>query len=397
MPYASISIGNTTIWWIVNSLILIVYFLSKKYFFYKNNRKAFSWVTVYICLNVLNIIKGCFIAETYWDWKGLANNTFSLLLPLVSYIASNLLAARKMLHSYIHLILPLFIIFIFITQKDGWGLFLMPISFLLLFFSVIPSNWKILIILISIFVMTVDLGARSSVIKFGVPLLFVLLYYCKFFNLKIILEFIRIGCFIIPVALFCMAVFSNIDVFHLSQFVTGNKEIIVKTHANPQENLTADTRTFLYQEVLQSAAKNNYWWFGRSPARGNETRAFADLHYITGRFERLSNEVGILNVFTWTGIIGVILYFMVFYKASYLALNQSNNTFSKMLGLYVAFRWIWAWVEDTQNFSLNYFMIWFMIGLCCSREFRMMNDVQIKYWIQSIFRKTNLTYKLVKN
>src|ERR1017187_47880 len=129
VPYASISIGNTTIWWIVNSLILIGYFLSIKYFFLKNNSKDFSWVTVYICLNVLNIIRGCFIAENYWDWKGLADNTFSLLLPLVSYSASNLLAARKILHSYIHLILPLFIIFIFFTIPDSYGLFLIPISF----------------------------------------------------------------------------------------------------------------------------------------------------------------------------------------------------------------------------------------------------------------------------
>ena len=101
-----------------------------------------------------------------------------------------------------------------------------------------------------------------------------------------------------------------------------------------EEKLTQDSRTFLYKEVLLSAQKNNYWILGRTPARGNETDAFAHIIERGQRLERISNEASILNIFTWTGIIGVILFFLVFYKASWIAINQSRNIYSKLIGLF---------------------------------------------------------------
>ena len=93
------------------------------------------------------------------------------------------------------------------------------------------------------------------------------------------------------------------------------------------------------------------------------------------------------NIFTWTGIIGVLLYMMVFYRASYLAINQSKNSYAKLIGLYIAFRWVYAWVEDINNFSLNYFMLWVFIGLCYSHEFRGMTNQEVKWWVRGIFDK----------
>ena len=107
---------------------------------------------------------------------------------------------------------------------------------------------------------------------------------------------------------------------------------------------------------------------------------------MNGRGERLGSEVSILNVFTWTGLIGVVLYFLIFYQASYLAINQSNNIFSQLLGLFIAFRWAYAWVEDFNNFNLFYFMLWLMIGLCFSIAFRKMSNSEVERWIRSVFQ-----------
>src|SRR5690606_8120152 len=123
-------------------------------------------------------------------------------------------------------------------------------------------------------------------------------------------------------------------------------------------DITADTRTFIYAEVLQSAAINHYWLFGRTPARGNDSYTFGAMAYeLTHRNERVSNEVGLSNVFTWTGITGLFLYLLIYLRASFLAVNRSKNIYAKMLGVMVAFRWLYAWVEDVNNFSLNYFML----------------------------------------
>ena len=97
------------------------------------------------------------------------------------------------------------------------------------------------------------------------------------------------------------------------------------------------------------------------------------------------NLSGLANVFTWTGLIGVILYSILFFRASYFAVNKSKNIYAKMLGIYVAFRWLYAWVEDVNNFSLNYFMLMVMIGLCFSHSFRHMTDKEVVFWVRGIF------------
>ncbi len=153
-----------------------------------------------------------------------------------------------------------------------------------------------------------------------------------------------------------------------------------------EQDVVADTRTFLYVEVLESALNNNYWLAGRSPARGNDSVTFGEAAAeLTGRYERLSNEIGLANVFTWTGVIGVILYFLMFFRASFLAVNKSRNIYTKMIGIYVAFRWLFSWVEDINNFTLNYFMLMVMIGLCFSFSFRNMTDQEVAIWARGIF------------
>jgi len=106
---------------------------------------------------------------------------------------------------------------------------------------------------------------------------------------------------------------------------------------------------------------------------------------LTGRYERISNEIGLANVFTWTGIIGVVLFSLIFFRASYLAVNRSKSIYAKMLGIYVAFRWLYSWIEDVNDFSLNYFMLMVMIGLCFSESFRNMTNKDITIWVRGIF------------
>lgn len=153
-----------------------------------------------------------------------------------------------------------------------------------------------------------------------------------------------------------------------------------------EQDIIVDTRTFLYVEVLESAINNDYWLLGRTPARGNDSDTFGVISAeLTGRNERLQNEIGLANVFTWTGLVGVILYFLIFYRASFLAINKSRNIYVKMIGIYVAFRWLYSWIEDINNFTLNYFMLMIMLGLCYSYSFRNMTDNEITIWARGIF------------
>jgi hypothetical protein len=178
----------------------------------------------------------------------------------------------------------------------------------------------------------------------------------------------------------------------MNEYIDGEYEssTITEDGSQAKESLTTDSRTLLYVEVLQSAIKNNYLVFGRTPARGNDSVLFGDQaesETNSKKYERHSNEVAVLNIFTWTGLIGLLLYYLIFFKASYLAVYSSNNIFIKILGIYVAFRWCFAWVEDFSKFDLTNIFLWIAVGMCFSEHFRRMDNFMFKNTVRNIFKK----------
>lgn len=380
--------NNLTIWWLFYSLILITLLFSKFYFFDKKNRKNMQFVWFYLLWNVVCILRGAFVAELYWDWKGLIGNTMALLMPIVAYSATNKMILQSTLAFYVKYVLPLFVLFAFIIRTDAYGFYLVPMSFLLLFFPALTLRQRIVLLMVFMVVILADLGARSNVIKFGIPFFILSIYYLRNKISVKALEALRLSLFIIPIVLFIMGVSGIFNVFKTEDYVKGNYTSVgTDIYGNRSEvDIMSDTRTFIYEEVLESAIKNEYWLFGRTPARGNDSYSFGVLAYdLTRRYERLSNELALANVFTWTGIIGVVLYLLVFFKASYLAVNKSKNIYVKMAGVYLAFRWLYAWIEDVNDFSLNYFVLWIMIGLCFSYSFREMTNKEVVVWVRGIF------------
>ena len=113
------------------------------------------------------------------------------------------------------------------------------------------------------------------------------------------------------------------------------------------------------------------------------------------RNERNGNEVSILNYFVWLGLVGVIFIFLLFYQATNLAIHYSNNIFSKIIGIFIAFRWAFAWVEDVNNFYIQYVYLWIFIGFCYSENFRKMTDRQMKNWVLSIFESPK-SFRFIK-
>ena len=389
-----IIVNNTSVWWSIHILILCIFFVAKRYFYDRRQSQSMLFVQWYLLWNIFSASRGVFIAEIYWDWKGLVGNTMALLIPVVAYAASNTALMQYILKSYLRYTLPLFLGLVFLTPPGAYGFYLVPIYFLMLFFPLLNLRWKLILLAITLFVITADFGARSNVIKFSVPVLLSLIYYFRLYFKTIVFEWVRKLMFIAPVLLFTLAVTGSFNVFNMKNYIDAEM-IDIKINAEGdvvEDDLKADTRTFLYVEVLQTAEKYNTWLIGRSPARGNESESFG-MDDMTGRGERLANEVAILNIFTWTGMVGVMLYFLVFYRASYLAINYANNTFSQIMGLFLAFRWMYAWVEDVNNFSLTTFFLWMLIGMCYSKAFRSMTNKDVKCWVQGIFSNKKVVAK----
>ena len=382
-------LNNNLIAWVLGIGIVVLFSIFQKFWVSKFQTNIMIWILLYLIWNCIQIVHGFFVAENYWDWKGLIQNAIVLGLPVVALSSTQVKLTQMVLHTYMRFALPFAVVIFFVCSPGGFGFYLAPIAYLLFFLPIVTKRWKVALLGIAGIILFIDLDARSNIIKFSVPLVLLGFSFLWDFRKVFLLEWVRKVFFVIPILLFVLGVTGVFNVFKLDEYIQGN---YVQEKRNEKGdlvaiNLKADTRTGLYQEVIQTANKYNSWVFGRSPARGNETELFANLAEITGKRERLGNEAAILNIFTWTGVVGVLLYFMVFYKASYLAINQSKNTYAKLVGLFIAFRWIYAWVEDINNFSLNYFMLWLFIGLCFSNEFRGMTNQEVRWWVRGIFDK----------
>lgn len=379
---------NTYVTWLINIAILIIWFKGINRYVDYQQTKTMKLLQFLLFWFVFSFLRGLFIADDYWTGKALILNTFGLLLPIAAYSLTNLSVLQALLRVYVKYTLPLFILIAFIIPPDSYGQYLMLVSLLLLFFPVLNFRMKWVIGILTLVVLTADIAARGTILRFAFPVVLVVLYYSKFSISTKLWELMRKILMIAPIVLFSLGVSGVFNVFNLSDYIQGDYTFQnIKEGESKNSNLLTDTRTFLYEEVLVSALKNDYWMIGRSPARGNDTELWEDQTEITGKNERFSNEAAILNVFTWTGIIGVILYFLVFYRATYLAVNKSNNIFSKMIGVSLAFRWVWAWVTDYSSFNIVFFSIWVLIALSFSNSFRNMSNLEVKNWVRGITDK----------
>lgn len=389
--YANIPLGTTAMWWVIQIAILFMLLWGVRYSLISyDDKKSMRIVKWYLIWNLISIVRGIFMAEIYWDYKGLISMGMALLLPLVAYIALDKDIVQSILSVFIKITLPLFVIFIPFINSGGWGWYFPPIAFLMLFFPTLPLKGKVIALLISAIAMLADVGTRSHVIKYGFPILLVFFFYTSkdFAVSRKIIEITRKVLILLPIILFLLAATGVFNVFKMNEYIEGEYVSTKKDSEGEvqQTNLTTDTRTFLFQEVIYSAIKYDYWLIGRSPARGNETIWFAkETEEISGRPERLRNEVAILNIFTWTGLVGLIMYFIIFYKASYLATKYSKNIYGKLIGLFIAFRWAYGWVEDYNAFDMNNFVIWLMVGVCFSSSFRNMTNAEVQLWAWGIF------------
>jgi hypothetical protein len=348
-------------------------------------------INIYLAWIITCIFRGLFVAEYYWDFKNLINAGFALILVNSIYVFSNPVVLQLVFRTWIRLALPLFLIILFFLTTDSFGYYLVPISILTLFFTAINLKWKLIILGISFFVVFVDYEARSNVIKFLLPILLSLLsFFPRFIRSK---WFVLINglLFTLPFLLMSLAAAKTFNVFKMDDYISGvyteTKHVGGKTH---EINLKADTRTSLYIEVVGSALKHHYILFGRTPARGNESEIFGSLisdDLKTGRKERYSNEVSILNIFTWMGLLGVVLYLLVFLKAARLAVLDSNSDFLKLIGLYISFRWTYAWVEDFNRLDIMNVTLFLTLAICFSSGMRQMSNKEVKYWVNSIFNK----------
>ncbi len=397
--WSNFKIGSTLFWWICNFILIFCFVRAKKYFHIGSNYHIL--MKIYFYWIVICIARGIFKAENYWEYKALITHSFVLLIPSVVFITSSKRLLYQIISSWLKYVLPLFLIFFLFLDSEAYGRYFIPINFIALFYPALTKKWKIIVLFISFFIVVSDTAARSNVIKTIIPFLFVAIYYIRPLQNENFFKIIHLFLFLLPISFAFTGLTNSFNVLKINEYFTSTYigTGTVKGEGKEQ-SITADTRTFLYEETILSAIKNNYILFGHTPARGYYSEYFGghqqnDLK--TGKRERFSCEVAILNIFTWMGLVGVFFYTLIFYRASRLAIINSNNIYIKIVGLYIGFRFTYAFIEDYSKFDLTNIFLWILIGMCLSEKFRKMNNFEITKWIRELIKFKLLKKRVINN
>lgn len=344
---------------------------------------------VYLAWCFFNIIRGAlfYTLGNYWIWKSLIVGSFDVLIPSLVYVYSNPQIIGKILRYWYKYALFLFVILFPFLSKGAYHFYLGPIYIVGCFWSIYKRKWRCIILFLLLLMMVADYGARSQVIKTGVVFLLSIGYIYRRFITYSMLKAIHWICYILPIILLILGLSGTFNIFEdLSSSNEGKyvEQKIDKDGNVVDDDLSSDTRTFIFVEIINSAINNNYVIWGRTPARGNDSLSFGAVNaedLKTGLYERHANETGLPSLFTWLGLVGLVLLSLIYLRSSYLAVYKSNNLFIKYLGCFVAFRWAYGWIEDMYCYQPMILALWMMIGMCISEKFRNMNDAEMKLWL----------------
>lgn len=394
--WLKISVRNTFISWIINFTVILSitkFFITKKSFLRNHYIKSTDIliITIYLGWLIINSIRGAFIAENYWEWKQLITGFQSLSLPIFVFVFTVPLIVNKVLNIWFKYALIIFLFLLPFLGTDAYHFYLGPVFVVGCSLPILSKKWRIILGCLLIVMLFINLGARSQVIKSAMVLLVAIGVYFRHLIPYKLIKIAHWTCYIGPIVLLSLGI---TGVFNIFEDLSSNEgKYVEKKVVNGQvveDDLSADTRTFIYVEVIESALRHNYVIWGRTPARGNDSRAFGAFNaeeLKTGKYERHANELCHTNIFTWLGVIGVILYSLIYLRSSYLAVYKSNNIYIKFLGCFIAFRWAYGWVEDMNRFDIMNISLWMMIAMGLSMQFRSMNNTQFWLWINNIFNR----------
>lgn len=364
--------------------LLWLSFLISVYFFVKNYRKinffvpknSFTVLLLIISVNTIAIIRSLYFDDgRITTLFGNTYTSLALLTPFFIVFAinkNNLFRIHKLFIFSIKMGIVFFVaFFLFSGQPNIQQLrilseLFLPVIFLTvtLIFEFKSTKRLILFSLVLLFIVASLMSNRTMIIREVMLLLSMFyLYSIKYSKTKISLRIFFISL--------------SIPIYLLLNSIDSGQSFFEETLSSiSDEQIGTDTRTFLYAEVFEDLKTNNALIFGK----GANGTYYSDFFNQTQRDtdNRLTVEVGLLGILLKTGLVGVILYFLIIITAVYYSLFKSRNFFITGIGLMLGVHFILLFVENLISFSSYNIYIWFFIGICLSKEMRNMSNQEIK-------------------
>lgn len=386
--YFALKLPEPALWAMRMIILFVLYIFCTKVISLKRIDKIGLFILyAFILWQIISFIRGTFDAgSNYWIWKGMTNNLLVALFYITILYATNpiwVCNTYRLLWKYFIILSIIAIIFC----RDPLIVNYLPYSTMLLFWPAIPKKNKYLLLIIVLYFFILN-TQRNDLAKIAFAVFCGLIVYRLYKYIPLILfKISHIILLIIPFVFILLAVFADFNIFKFDEYIKGEHKVTrVENGETVEEDLLADTRTFIYRNTFYTLNKYDAWITGRNTAHGDE--GFSSfINQETGTKGRYGNEVGIMNILLWYGIIGVLLYFILYARASYLAIYKSNNSYMKIIGIYTAFLWCWSFIWECCLFEMFYMMNIIFIGIGLSSSFRNMTNKEFKTWIiKGIYR-----------
>lgn len=269
------------------------------------------------------------------------------------------------------IVIVLLFIYIPLVEPFHWEIGFVPAVFFLIFYDVWHLKERLILLLLILIPFFIE-GQRTQIIRNILILMIILFSYTPFFKRKII-NSINLICYVLPVVLLVLALIGKFNVFSDSSAIVGD-DIQVSG-----ENLSNDTRTFIYAEAIESSVKNNYVMFGRSPASGYDSFSFS-IRYDSDKYyvQRIS-EVCVVNIYTWTGLLGLLILMFIYIYISFRCIKKSKNKYMKIIGLTISVSWIINWFANSiYSVGIYHLVIFMIMGFSLKNDFLSYNDNEFK-------------------
>jgi len=395
LSYHTISINTsfpsmplvTQLWWIVN--ILYIFFLYK--ISHVDTLMCSKIVKFWFIFIFIHIPYAMYMASGYTDYKELCENLMFFSLPLSICVFGKperfpQLMSKWFIPSWLILVL---VVVPFCEERSAYAKLLIPYTLILFFLPALSKKVRIMSLLAAGITLIMCISDRSDWIKMFLCLVAGVSLYKKVIieRLSILFGIFSKLLFFSPLLFVLIALTTGFNILKLDEWLVKEGAVTTTGKNGEDEDLASDSRTILYEEAILSAFNHNYIIQGRSMSRGYESPFFAYIYDEVGvndrPDERRRAESLIVSVFTYFGLIGILIYFIIFWIASKKAIYESKNIYSKLIGLYLSFRWLWLWIEDYPAFDLNNIFLWLFIAICLSPSWRNLNNKEV----ESIMRK----------
>ena len=339
---------------------------------------------LFVLLNVVIYIRGFFNIDSNTDKYALAASLFFMCFLIPSYMY---LAQIELLpviwKSLLFLGGALCAVCYFFPSNDGMMSLAHNASFLNVFVLCIPfvsKKWRRILILAALFIALLDVDRRSILANVFTCLM--LGFISTVVTTKIVKTSLFVSMILIPLILFMLGAFGVFNVFQYME------ESYTYQANESSRDMFADSRSEIYSDVFTELRDKDavIWGLG---GNGKTHTSLSDLkHY---RFDeiyahgRSGTESGMLNYIQYSGLLGLLLYGLLLAVGAFKAVFLSNNKFMVLVGLYVAFKFLFSFLEDRVGFQPNTFYLFLAIGMCYNVRLREMDDDEMTEYIQQVF------------